>query len=236
MSEISLNIDGKDVTAQEDMSVLEAAQSAGISIPTVCHHEQLKPFGGCRLCTVEAESQGRTSLVAACIYPVQQDMVVRTRSTEIDAIRKVLTEQLLAYAPESELLQSLAGDYGADKDRFPKEPSFCILCGLCVRYCAEIKQKHAVGFVDRGPTREISFIPEIAAQECWDCKECFPLCPTSALQAAFVLVRSLTSSSSEPEAGKRAEMNSDPEGVPQDGSPPASDGQGELLQATEVGR
>ena len=192
MSEISLQIDGKAVAAREDMTILEAAQSAGISIPTVCHHEKLEPFGGCRLCMVEVEAGGRTNLVAACIYPVQKGMAVRTRSAQIDRIRKVLTEQLLAYAPESEVLQNLAREYRADKDRFPKEPSFCILCGLCVRYCAEVKQRHGVGFIDRGASREIGFIPEIAASEWWECKECFPLCPTSALQAAFVLVKSLT--------------------------------------------
>jgi predicted molibdopterin-dependent oxidoreductase YjgC len=85
----------------------------------------------------------------------------------------------------------LAREYGADKDRFEKESSFCILCGLCVRYCAEVKKKHAVGFVDCGARREINFIPEIASKECRDCKECFPLCPTSYLQAAFVLIESL---------------------------------------------
>ena len=193
MSGISLQIDGQEVATREDMTVLEAAKLAGVSIPTVCHHEKLKPFGGCRLCIVEAEADGRTNLVAACVYPVQEGMVVRTRSEKIDKIRKVLTEQLLAYAPESELLLNLAREYNADKNRFPKEPSFCILCGLCVRYCDEIKQKNAVGFVDRGPNREISFIPEIAERECWDCKECFPLCPTSALQAAYVLMKSLAS-------------------------------------------
>jgi len=192
MSQFSVLIDGNEVAATEDMTILAAAESAGISIPTVCHHDSVKPFGGCRLCTVEAETGGRTNLVAACIYPVQPGMAVKIRSEQIDKIRKVLIEQLMARAPESELLQNLAKDYHADKDRFPREPSFCILCGLCVRYCAEIKQKNAVGFVDRGPTREISFIPEIANQECWGCKECFPLCPTSALQAAFVFMRSMT--------------------------------------------
>lgn len=206
MSEVSLQIDGKTVSAQAGMSLLDAARSAGISIPTVCHHEKLEPFGGCRLCTVEAEAGGRKNLVAACVYPVQQDMIVKTRTPQIDQVRKVLTEQLLAYAPESELLQKLAAEYQADKDRFPKEPSFCILCGLCVRYCAEVKQKSAVGFVDRGPNREISFIPEIANKECWDCKECFPLCPTSALQAAYVLMKSLSSISpaSKPDARGQA--------------------------------
>ena len=67
----------------------------------------------------------------------------------------------------------------------------CVHCGLCVRYCAEVKKKNAVGFVDRGIRKEISFIPDIAAKECNDCKACFPLCPTSYLQAAFVLVESL---------------------------------------------
>ena len=191
MSEIKLQIDGKQVTANSEMTVLEAAQSVGIAIPTVCHNEKLKPFGGCRLCTVEVDAGGRTSMVAACIYPVQENMVVRTRTEKLAAIRKVLTEQLLAYAPESPVLLALAKDYHADPNRFPREPSFCILCGLCVRYCTEVKQKFAVGFIDRGPTREISFIPEIASKECWDCKECFPLCPTSALQAAYVLMKAL---------------------------------------------
>jgi bidirectional [NiFe] hydrogenase diaphorase subunit len=98
---------------------------------------------------------------------------------------------LLAHAPDSVELQKLAQEYGADKDRFEKESSFCVLCGLCVRYCAEVKKKNGVGFVDRGPRREICFIPEVAAEECWNCKECFPLCPTSYLQAAYVLTETL---------------------------------------------
>jgi NADH dehydrogenase/NADH:ubiquinone oxidoreductase subunit G len=210
MSEISLRIDGRAVAARDGMTILEAARSAGISIPTVCHHEKLEPFGGCRLCMVEVEAGGRMNLVAACTYPVQNDLAVNTRSAQIDNIRKVLTEQLLAYAPESEVLQNLAREYRADKNRFAREPSFCILCGLCVRYCSEVKQKNAVGFVDRGPSREISFVPELAAKECWDCKECFPLCPTSALQAAYVLTRSLASfsSSAKPESVRKAETSS----------------------------
>ncbi len=191
MTDISLQIDGRQVSATEGMTILDAARKAGVSIPTVCHHEKLEPFGGCRLCSVEADAGGRTNVVAACIYPAQQGMVVRTRTKQIDQIRKVLTEQLLAHAPESEVLQKLARDYHADKNRFAREPSFCILCGLCVRYCAEVKKANAVGFVDRGPNREIGFIPEIAEKTCWDCKECFPLCPTSALQAAYVLMKSL---------------------------------------------
>jgi len=192
MSEIFLQIDGKEVRAEEGMTLLEAAQSAGISIPTLCHHEKLEPFGGCRLCIVELESRGSARLVVSCVYPVEKNLVVRTRSEKIDRIRKMILELLLAHAPDSFVLEELAKEYGADKNRFEKEPSFCVHCGLCVRYCAEVKKKHAIGFVDRGIKKEISFIPEIAAKECWNCKECFPLCPTEALQAAFVLTMGLT--------------------------------------------
>jgi bidirectional [NiFe] hydrogenase diaphorase subunit len=191
MSEILLQIDGVEVKAKEGMTILEAAQSAGIYIPTLCHHEKLQPYGACRICTVEAEAGGRTNLVAACVSPVQPNLVVRTRSEKVDKTRKILLEQFLAHAPDAPALQDLAQEYGADKDRFEKESSFCILCGLCVRYCAEVKKKNAVGFVDRGARREISFIPEIASKECWKCKECFPLCPTSYLQAAYHLTEAL---------------------------------------------
>ena len=195
MSEITLQIDGREVKAKEGMTILEAAQSTGIFIPTLCHHEKLEPYGACRICTVEIETRGRTNLVAACLYPVEQNLVVRTRSKRVDKMRKTILELLLAHAPEAGVLQDLAQEYGANKARFEKEPSFCILCGLCVRYCAEVKKKNAIGFVDRGVRREVAFIPEVASKECWNCKECFPLCPTEALQAAFVLTKALMSPS-----------------------------------------
>ncbi|MBC8458296.1 MAG: (2Fe-2S)-binding protein [Deltaproteobacteria bacterium] len=193
MSEILLQIDGKEVKATGGMTVLAAAQSAGISIPTLCHHEKLEPYGACRICIVEVEARGWTKLVVSCVYPVEENLIVRTRSEKVNRLRKTILELLLAHAPDSPQLQDLAQEYGADKDRFEKEASFCIHCGLCVRYCAEVKKKNAVGFVDRGTRREISFIPKIASKECWNCKECFPLCPTSALQAAFVLTKALIS-------------------------------------------
>jgi bidirectional [NiFe] hydrogenase diaphorase subunit len=193
MSEITLQIDGREVKAEEGRTILEAAQSAGIFIPTLCHHEKLEPYGACRICTVEIEARGRTNLVAACLYPIEQNLVVRTRSERVDKTRKVLLELMLAHAPDAAELQDLAQEYGADKARFEKESSFCILCGLCVRYCAEVKKKNAIGFVDRGTRREIIFIPEIASKECEDCKECFPLCPTEALQATYLLTKALMS-------------------------------------------
>jgi NADH dehydrogenase/NADH:ubiquinone oxidoreductase subunit G len=174
------------------MTLLDAARVAGISIPSLCHHPKLEPFGGCRLCLVEIERDGRTRLVVSCVYLAEAGLVVRTRSQKIDRLRKTMLELLLAHAPDSPQLVELAAEYGADRSRFEQEASFCVHCGLCVRYCAEVKGAHAVGFIDRGIRKEISFLPQIAAAECPACKECFPLCPTSYLQAAFVLVESLT--------------------------------------------
>jgi NADH dehydrogenase/NADH:ubiquinone oxidoreductase subunit G len=195
MSEIRLQIDGREVTATEGMTILEAATGAGIPIPTLCYHDALQPYGGCRLCIVEAEADGRVNIVASCVHQVEEDVVVKTRSEKIDRLRKTLLELLLAHAPDSPVLQEMASEYGADRNRFEQEASFCIHCGLCVRYCAEVVGKNAVGFIDRGVRKEISFIPEIASDVCNDCKQCFPLCPTSYVQAAFVLVEALTSHS-----------------------------------------
>jgi hypothetical protein len=97
MSEINLKIDGKDVKAEAGMTVLEAARKAGIDIPTLCHHEKLEAYGGCRLCMVEVESRGWTSHVVSCTYPVAKDIVVRTRSEKVDKIRRVLIEELMAH-------------------------------------------------------------------------------------------------------------------------------------------
>ena len=191
MSKILVQIDGREVEATDGMTVLEAAQSAGISIPTLCHHEKLEPFGGCRLCIVKVQVGKWSKHVVSCVYTVEENLVVTTRSEKIDKIRKMILELQLAHAPDSPELLEFAEEYGADKDRFEKEASFCIHCGLCVRYCDEVKKKNAVGFVDRGIRKEISFIPEVAAKECWSCKECFELCPTEALQAAYVLAESL---------------------------------------------
>lgn len=191
MTEIHMKIDDKQVQATKGLTVLDAARAAGIRIPTLCHHDKLQPYGGCRLCIVEAESPGGSSIVASCVHPAEDGLVIHTRSERIDRIRRSILELLMAHAPDSPPLRDLAREYGADRSKFAQEASFCVHCGLCVRYCAEIKQKDAVGFIERGIRKEIAFLPEIAAVECNECKECFPLCPTSYLQAAFVLVESL---------------------------------------------
>jgi NADH dehydrogenase/NADH:ubiquinone oxidoreductase subunit G len=200
MSTVTLKIDGTEVQAREGATVLEAAQGAGISIPALCHHKDLEPFGACRLCLVEVDQKGWTRLVVSCVFEVAEGLVVRTRSEKVDRMRKTILELLMAHAPDAPALQALAAEYGARRDRFGQEGSFCIHCGLCVRYCAEVKGAAAVGFVERGVEKEISFVPDIAARMCNDCKECFPLCPTSYLQAVFVLTEALAFPASSPPA------------------------------------
>ena len=92
------------------------------------------------------EKRGWTKLVVSCVYPIEKNTIVRTRSEKVDRIRKMILELLMAHAPDAFELVELTREYGADRDRFEKEASFSIHCGLCVRYCAEVKKKNAVGF------------------------------------------------------------------------------------------
>ena len=207
MSEIVLKIDDKEVKATAGMTLLDAAQQAGIYIPTLCHHEKLEAFGDCRLCIVEVESRGWTSYVVSCLYPVAKDIIVRTRSPKVDNIRKVIVEELMAHAPDAPELVKLAEVYGADRNRFERKESFCVVCGLCVRYCDEVKHLNAVGFIDNGAEREISFIPEVAKNVCWECQECFALCPTSYAQAAYLLTEALAFPGQREEATRAAKAS-----------------------------
>ena len=189
MSEISLTIDGRSVTAEDGMTILEAAREAGVDIPALCAHELLAPYGGCRLCTVEVAKGGRSRLVASCVYPAEQGLDVKTESDSVVAGRKLILEMLLARAPGVEVLREYGKRYGVDMDRFEQEPSYCILCGLCVRYCAEVKGACAIGFVGRGVDRQVMFLPEVAARECPQCGECFAICPTGVLPSNYGITR-----------------------------------------------
>ncbi len=181
MKTITLEIDGREVKAQEGMTILEAAMKLGIDIPTLCHHEKLAPYGACRICSVEILKGKRSRVVTSCVYPVEEGLVVKTKSPRVVKIRKMLIELMLAPAPGAKVLEDLAAEYGVEGTRFEAEHSLCILCGLCVRYCAEVKQANAIGFAGRGISRQIAFIPEIALKMCANCRECFALCPTAKL-------------------------------------------------------
>ena len=185
MKTITLQIDGEEVGAKPGMTVLEAAREAGIDIPTLCDHDEIKPYGVCRICSVEVERKGKSRVVVSCGFPVEQGLVVRTRSPRIDRIRKVIIELV---APTTTLDGQTAGDikkiaeeYGADvhrfESRFRTKSTRCILCGRCVRYCDEVMGESAIGFVGRGVDRRVVFFPE-KARVCITCQGCFNLCPT----------------------------------------------------------
>lgn len=180
VEKVTLTINDRELRVKEGTTILEAARDAGIHIPTLCYHEKLAPYGACRLCTVEISQNGRTRLVTACIYPVENGLVVKTDSQRVIRIRKMLLELMLASSP-AKTIQDLAQQHGVAKPRFEAEKTNCILCGLCVRYCNEIKKANAIGFVGRGTERRVVFYPEIASTVCASCRECFSLCPTGKL-------------------------------------------------------
>jgi len=189
MSDVTLTINDKEIKAKEGMTILEAAQNAGIDIPTLCHHEKLAPYGACRLCTVEIIKGQRSRLVTSCVYTVEDKLIVKTASEPVVKIRKMILELIWATAPGADAIREYATKYGINRTKFEIEPTFCILCGLCVRYCAEIKKKNAIGFIGRGIERQVMFFPDIAAEECPKCGECFPLCPTGVLPSNYALAR-----------------------------------------------
>ncbi len=187
MSEVTINIDGKEIKAEAGKSVLEAAKSAGIDIPTLCYHPALAPFGSCRLCVVEIESRGRKRIVTSCNYPIEEGLVVATHSEEVIEIRKGIIELYLAQAPVAERIKELAKEYGVEAPRFKigDENEKCILCGLCARICEERMGASAINFMHRGVDREVAtpyqLTREIDMDVCRACGACAFVCPTGAI-------------------------------------------------------
>lgn len=174
---ITLKIDGKDVTAKKGENLIQASRRAGVNILTLCYHDDLEPYGACRLCMVEIEKHDRKKLVAACCYEVEEGLSVRTKTEEIIKIRKMLTEFLMAVSPSGDHMK-LAREYGIKESRFKLDEnteSPCTLCGLCVRYCDEITKSNAVTFVGRGIDRKVTLVP-VASRICMSCRKCFNFC------------------------------------------------------------
>jgi NADH dehydrogenase/NADH:ubiquinone oxidoreductase subunit G len=169
MNMVRLEIDGQPIQAEEGSTLLEAASAVGIRIPTLCHHDDLKPYGACRLCMVEIQKGSRTRLAASCVYPVEEGLIVKTDTEKVRKIRRMIVELLWPALPD------LAREYGLKQSRFSPRDTECNLCGLCVRYCAEVKKLHAAYFRGRGIDREVAVIPELA-KECAFCRGCFDIC------------------------------------------------------------
>jgi NADP-reducing hydrogenase subunit HndD len=206
MDMVNLIIDGQKVQSPKTATVLEAARAAGVKIPTLCYHPELRPEGACRVCMVEV--QGARSLVASCVYPVNEGMVIKTNTPAVRQARKTVVELLLANHPQDCLscqrnlnceLQTMAGDLGIREVRFDGEkkdypmdgsnPSLvrdqnkCILCGRCIRACSERQGVHVYSFANRGFNTTVvpAFNQGLDQVACTYCGQCASVCPTAAI-------------------------------------------------------
>jgi len=183
---ITLTIDGQETQVEEGTTILEAAQQAGIKIPTLCYHKALSPYGACRLCLVEITQDGRKMIQASCLYKVEQGMVVETHSDRVIKNRKIMIELLLARCPDSGEIQRLAEELGVKETRIKKKNKDCTLCGLCVRMCQERMGIGAVSFVNRGSKREVKPPFETPSEICQTCGACSFICPTGRIKLSEV--------------------------------------------------
>ncbi len=186
MGEITLQIDDREVKVEEGTTILEASKSVGIDIPTLCYHPALSPAGACRLCSVEIISRGRSRIVTSCNYPVEEGLVVNTKSPDVIEVRQMLSELMLARCPNVKVIQDLAREYGVEKPRFKLEDEECILCGLCARICEERIGVSAINFVGRGVDRKVETpfqgTLDINLDVCLACGACAFVCPTGAIK------------------------------------------------------
>lgn len=184
---MTLSINGQRFQGVDGSSILEVAREHGIEIPTLCYHEALEPYGGCRLCVVELKTPRGPRLVASCVYPAEEGAVVETDSEMVQRSRRMTAELLLAAAPNARVIQELAVQMGVEKPRVSLSDNNCILCGLCVRACREIVGANAISLVNRGFAREVSPPFEIGSNECVGCGTCVSICPTGAIKLEDVL-------------------------------------------------
>jgi len=182
---IKLKINGLNVSVDKGTTILEAAQSIGFPIPTLCHKEGLTPYGACRLCVVEIGEGDRAKLVSSCTYPAEEGMKVRTASRRVVKARKMIIELLLASSPQSKTIQDIAAWYNVKQQRFRQEFEDCILCGLCVRMCKEQMVAGAIGFRGRGQDRSIGTPFDIKSDVCRLCGGCIYVCPVCGLRCTY---------------------------------------------------
>ena len=213
--EVTLEIDGEQVTVPAGTSIMRAASEGGVNVPKLCATDSLEPFGSCRLCLVEIE--GRRGFPASCTTPVEPGMKVRTQSPKLQELRKGVMELYISDHPLDCLtcaangdceLQDMAGvtglrevRYGFDganhfdseKDEsnpyFTYDASKCIVCNRCVRACEETQGTFALTISGRGFEARVSAGQDQAFMdsECVSCGACVAACPTATLQEKSVI-------------------------------------------------
>ncbi|MBL3593570.1 MAG: (2Fe-2S)-binding protein [Synergistaceae bacterium] len=202
-------INGKTLTAQPGMTIMQAARAKGIKIPSLCYHPALESSGACRICLVEVEKHPK--LLPACTTPLSEGMVIFTHSPKAVAARRFVVEMILIRHPldcfscESNGrcdLQDLAYELGIEKSPFQEEGNVCtdyalddtnpfyirdmnkcVVCGRCVRACDWQSGYHAVDFQFRGIKTTVN--PPVGMKledsDCVFCGQCVQACPVGAL-------------------------------------------------------
>lgn len=203
---ITILINGKPCTVQENTLLLAACEDNGFKIPHLCHKEGLSSAGVCRLCLVKVK--GMRGLVPSCSTLVTEGMEVITEDEEINQLRRINLEMILSEHEHNCLtceicgrceLQDLAYQFGIKNVRFPvnkelsvqddsseviiRDANRCILCGRCVRACSEVTDRHIIDFAGRGPGLVINagLNEPLRETDCVSCGACLQACPTGAL-------------------------------------------------------
>jgi heterodisulfide reductase subunit A len=180
---VTITIDDRPVEVAEGISILHAAEQAGIWIPTLCHSTYVEPYGVCRLCSVELVRGERSRIVTACNFPIRAGMTVRTRSAKVQWIRKMLMELMLSRWPNVEVVRSLATRLDIGTPRFTslerdEAADACILCGMCVNMCNDVVHAGVLGFAHTGIKRTVVLPYNESTDRCIVCGACARVCPT----------------------------------------------------------
>ncbi len=200
---ITLEVDGRMITAAEGSSVMNAAEMAGIQIPKLCATDTLEAFGSCRLCLIEVE--GRRGTPASCTTPIEDGMIVSTKTDQLDKLRRGVMELYLSDTQGDPALVAMAQEIGLDETRFETcthaddkdesnpyftfDPSACIVCSRCVRACDEVQGTFALTIEGRGSESKVvaGMAEGFFDSECVSCGACVQACPTDALVEKTVL-------------------------------------------------
>ena len=207
---IELTVDGKKISVPAGTSVFDAARLNSIEIPTLCHQQNEKPVGVCRVCVVDV---GARVFTASCVRPVEPGMVVTTNSEKVKQARSTLVELLMADHPSPCARERQSGDCelealakqngrlasryapldtrrGVDESSMSIGVDFdaCILCDRCIRGCSEVRENFVLGRMGKGTTTRIAFDNNqpMGESSCVSCGECMVSCPTGALTNKIV--------------------------------------------------
>ncbi|KGG79558.1 ferredoxin [Caloranaerobacter azorensis H53214] len=207
MKKVTITIDNQVIQVPENYTVLEAARSIGIDIPTLCYLKEINEVAACRMCLVEVE--GARNLQTSCVLPVREGMVVRTNTKKVREARKATLELLLSNHNRECLtctrngnceLQTLADELGVKDIPFEgektvapvdtsspsivRDPQKCILCGRCVSVCQNVQTVGVLDFTNRGFKTVVgpAFDKGIGNVPCINCGQCIAVCPVGALR------------------------------------------------------